>query len=104
MNMKRIKKNYDIENDERIIKNREDFIKLHKLLCRYNQSEKYADVMKREKDTSSKRLLVLYKENFLEDILRTLQEENRMFGKSMSVENPYVGDLCVALARLRTQK
>jgi len=102
--MKHIKKNYVIGNGERIIKNRDDIIKLQKLLSRYNQSQKYADVMKHEKDASLKHLLTLYKENFLGDILRTLQEENRMFGKSMSVENPYVGDLCVALARLRTQK
>lgn len=71
-------------------------------LNKYSKSERYSNVMKLEKDTSLKSLLSIYKKTFFEDILRTEISEYKEMSleKDISVEDPMVGDLLVAIGHL----
>lgn len=92
------------KNVTKIVPKNEEIITLIKFLNKYSLSEKYSSVIKNEKDASLKSLLIIYKESFLEDILRTevLTYKEMSLEKDISIENPEVGDLLVAIGRLNS--
>ena len=94
----------DEKNVTKIISKDEEIITLIKFLNKYSKSEKYSSVIKNEKDASLKSLLIKYKESFLEDILRTevMTYKEMSLEKDISIENPEVGDLLVAIGRLKS--
>lgn len=74
----------------------EDITTLLTLLRKYENKEKYNDVLKNCRDISLAHKLQGYKECYLDNIL----EEERQKHSDISIENPYVGDLAVALHHL----
>lgn len=74
----------------------EDISALLTLLRKYENKEKYHNVLKNCRDISLAHKLQGYKECYLDNIL----EEERQKHSDISIENPYVGDLAVALHHL----
>ena len=90
--------------ETKVVPKQDEIITLIDFLNRYRQSARYNEIMEVEKDTLLKCLLQVYKESFLEEILKEEVLVYKDMGKTIdiSIENPYVGDLHIALGRLRS--
>lgn len=81
-------------------KKREKAIILKDFLNKQNPSRRYSDIINCEEKTSLKYLLEEYKENYLNDELEELKKESAILMKTVSVDDPYIGDMKIALSRL----